>query len=107
MADDQKADEPKKPAKSIKERLTRMGMGRPPGSPNKTTTSVKAALEEAFEKMGGVGALVEWGSKEVNRAEFYKLWAKLLPKDITLSGGLTLEQLVANAGKVDDEKPGA
>ena len=68
------------------------GPGRPKGVPNKTTTAVKAALEEAFEKMGGVAALSRWAKK--NPDEFYKLWAKLLPKDLHISGKMALEQLV-------------
>jgi len=54
--------------------------GRPPGSLNKSTRNVKAALERAFERMGGVRALVAWGRE--NPTEFYKLWAKLLPRDL-------------------------
>lgn len=60
--------------------------GRPPGGLNKSTASVKAALEEAFEKMGGIKALVEWGND--NPTEFYKLWSKLIPADIKLGGSV-------------------
>lgn len=51
--------------------------GRKKGTPNKTTAEVKKALCEAFEKLGGVPALVEWGKE--NQTEFYKLWVKLIP----------------------------
>jgi len=57
------------------------GKGRVKGVPNKTTVAVKAALIEAFENLGGVPSLVTWG--EENRTEFYKLWAKLLPTEVT------------------------
>ncbi len=57
------------------------GKGRPKGSKNKSTVKVKEAFEAAFEELGGVAALVEWGTKE--RSEFYKLYAKLLPVQIT------------------------
>ena len=56
------------------------GKGRPKGAINKTTRSVKEALAEAFERIGGVDSLAEWGSREP--AEFYKLWAKILPLQI-------------------------
>lgn len=56
------------------------GKGRPLGSPNKATASVKAVLEEAFEKMGGVSSLVTWAKNEPT--EFYKLYAKLLPVQV-------------------------
>jgi hypothetical protein len=61
------------------------GKGRPPGIPNKTTASVKAALCEAFDKRGGVPALLKWANEEPT--EFYKLWAKLLPQEVTGPNG--------------------
>jgi hypothetical protein len=55
--------------------------GRQKGTPNKTTVKVKEAFEAAFQELGGVEALVTWGKAE--RSEFYKLYAKLLPVQIT------------------------
>lgn len=55
--------------------------GRAKGTPNKSTASVKAALTQAFEDMGGVDSLVEWGQE--NQTEFYKLWSKLLPSQLS------------------------
>ena len=62
--------------------------GRLHGFPNKTTVSVKAALEAAFLGLGGVPALIAWAEKEP--AEFYRLWGKLLPKNVTIEGGAQL-----------------
>ena len=62
--------------------------GRLHGYPNKTTVSVKAALEAAFQGLGGVPALIAWAEKEP--AEFYRLWGKLLPKNVTIEGGAQL-----------------
>lgn len=62
------------------ERGGKPGPGRPKGIPNKATIAVKAALEEAFERMGGVDALIEWG--KTSKDEFYKIWAKLLPREV-------------------------
>ena len=64
------------------------GKGRKRGVPNKTTASVQAALTEAFERRGGVDALIKWA--EEDPTEFYKLWGKLIPKDIKaeLSGNV-------------------
>lgn len=56
------------------------GRGRKKGELNRVTRAVKEALEEAFERMGGVDSLVEWGRSDPT--EFYKLWAKLLPAQI-------------------------
>lgn len=64
------------------------GPGRPKGVPNRSTASVKAALEEAFEKMGGVASLVKWAKTEPT--EFYKLYARMLPSDVNVSGTPTL-----------------
>jgi hypothetical protein len=56
------------------------------GSINKNTITVRNALIQAFDKMGGVPALVRWGKR--NPDLFYRLWAKLLPVQISgLEGG--------------------
>ncbi len=64
------------------------GGGRKPGSVNKVTASIKAALSEAFDNLGGVQALTHWGAE--NPTEFYKLWAKMLPNEI--NADLRVEQ---------------
>ena len=56
--------------------------------PNKATASIKAAFLEAFERKGGVTALVEWADKEPT--EFYKLAAKLIPTDVKVEGEMRL-----------------
>lgn len=55
--------------------------GRKKGTPNKTTASVKAALEKAFFASGGQDALNRWAKD--NPDEFYKLWGKMLPREMT------------------------
>ena len=72
--------------------------GRKKGVPNKTTASVKAALEEAFEKRGGVTALLAWAEGEPT--EFYKLWAKLLP--LTLNGDVAVTMTIVNSYENND-----
>lgn len=57
--------------------------GRPRGSVNKSTASVKAALQEAFEGMGGIEALKTWGKE--NPQLFYPIWSKLLPTEMHVS----------------------
>jgi len=51
------------------------------GCPNKFTANAKQAFQYAFSKMGGEKALAEWGKK--NPTDFYKLYARLIPTDIT------------------------
>lgn len=60
------------------------GRGRPKGSQNKTAIAVKEALESAFNDIGGIKALVKWAKKPENQGDFYKLYAKLLPKDVNV-----------------------
>ncbi len=54
--------------------------GRKAGTPNKATVVVKAALNEAFERAGGVEALIEFA--KASPGEFYKLWVRMLPTEI-------------------------
>lgn len=54
--------------------------GRKKGTPNRTTTAVKEALEHAFKGIGGKAAFTRWAKE--NPEEFYKLWVKLLPREI-------------------------
>lgn len=57
------------------------GKGRKKGSLNKSTASVKQALTDAFEQRGGVAALLKWAKDEPT--EFYKLWGKLVPHEVS------------------------
>lgn len=81
--------------------------GRPKGSQNKSTASVKAALCEAFEKMGGVPALLAWGKK--NPEEFYKIWAKMMPTEIqaNVSGKVVVEIAWEDVWTVGDARTSA
>lgn len=57
-------------------KLRRVGA---PKGPQRAGVAAKESLLSAFEKMGGVAGLVKWGKK--NPTEFYRIWARLLPKD--------------------------
>ena len=63
--------------------------GRPVGSKNKFTT-LKSAFIEAFEEIGGVDNLIEWA--RCNQTEFYKMLARLMPREIhaDVNAGFTL-----------------
>lgn len=73
--------------------------GRQKGTPNKATASVKAALEAAFDQLGGVDALVSWARNE--QTEFYKLYSRLLPvqmkADVSHNGMEGLAERLARA----------
>lgn len=57
------------------------GKGRVKGSLNKTTASVKAALIAVYAARGGDKALKTWA--EANETEFYKLWGRMLPQEVS------------------------
>lgn len=60
----------------------------------KTITAARENLTLAFDLMGGVPALVAWGRQ--NPTEFYRLWARLIPKEsVEVSAQLPLEALLA------------
>lgn len=77
----------------------RRGAGRPKGAKNKTTRAIKEALAEAFEKLGGVPFMVEWA--KANPGEFFKLWVKMLPLELTGQGGGDIQHTVEVVVKRD------
>jgi len=64
-------------------RITPPG-GRPKGVQNKVTSTVKDNILAVFNGLGGTSKMREWA--EENQTEFYRIYAKLLPADIKLSG---------------------
>ncbi|MDR5813063.1 hypothetical protein QCE62_05595 [Caballeronia sp. LZ033] len=58
--------------------------------PNKATASVKQALQEAFDELGGVAALVKWGKSDPGA--FYGIWSKMLPAEIKADVNVTDER---------------
>jgi hypothetical protein len=58
--------------------------GRKAGTPNKVTANVKAALLHAYAAIGGDDHFAKWARK--NPTEFYKLYAKLLPTEVSVTG---------------------
>lgn len=70
-----------------KKRLTRAGLGRPKGSPNKVNASMKQAIAEAFEQLGGTQRMVQWAQEDPKHlTEFYKLAARLIPVETQVTG---------------------
>ena len=67
----------------------RLGSGRKPGTPNKLTANIKAAILEAFERLGGVEYLVQVGHDDPRT--FLGLVGKVLPTKLEApEGGLQL-----------------
>jgi hypothetical protein len=61
-------------------------MGRPKGSPNKTTKSAKDAIEWAANKLGGPQRLAEWAKEDPANERIF--WGNIYPKmlPLTVSG---------------------
>lgn len=67
--------------------------GRVAGTPNRDTAERIAVIEACFGQIGGAEALARWARR--NRTEFYtKVWARLLPREISVSGDGAGFQLV-------------
>lgn len=71
------------------------GGGSRKGIPNKVTTEVREAIHAAFEELGGADYLVKVGRK--SPGTFCKLLGMTLPKDVNLTGAVTLEQVLLRA----------
>lgn len=54
----------------------------------KRVTEARENLSSAFDLLGGVTALVAWGRK--NPTEFYRIWARLIPKEVPVDASKTL-----------------
>ncbi len=63
----------------------REGAGRPAGVPNKMSSSVKENVIEVFDAIGGVQNMAVWATE--NQTQFYNLYAKLLPHQLTGENG--------------------
>ena len=58
----------------------RAGAGRPKGVPNKTTASIKAAIEAAFQGVGGHEYLMQQAKE--NPQAFMTLLGKIIPAQV-------------------------
>lgn len=59
--------------------------GRTKGTPNKLSGGVKSNVVAVFDKIGGRDAMAEWARE--NPTEFYKLYGRLLPHEVTGEDG--------------------
>lgn len=67
----------------------------------KVTTAARDNLSRAFDLMGGVPALVVWG--RANPTEFYRIWARLIPKESAESTqALPLETLLSKLASKEE-----
>lgn len=64
---------------------------------------VREMIEIAFDQMGGMPKFVAWGKK--NPGEFYKLWSKLLPREIVVDNGLSLGSILSELVGQNPQNP--
>ncbi len=77
--------------------------GRPKGSPNKVSASVKESIMCVYEDLGGRQGLAAWAkSHPNNKAKLYEWWARMAPKEIVadVKGDLNIN-LVSYADSTD------
>lgn len=55
--------------------------GRKAGTPNKLSLSVKESVLSTYKSLGGDKAMAIWARE--NQTEFYKIYAKLLPTEVS------------------------
>lgn len=75
--------------------------GRPKGAKNHVTNDLKKVYLQAFEKLGGLQGLVEWGEKSPDL--FYGQISKLLPKGIEIKAEHELQINIITA--IPEPKP--
>lgn len=73
----------------VKKKPNKAGQGRPKGSLNKTTRSVKEAIEMAAEGLGGAARLQAWAASDPSNERVFwgQIYPKLLPLQVTGEGG--------------------
>lgn len=59
--------------------------GRPKGAKNKVGAGAKENILAVFTRLGGTAAMAEWARE--NRTEYYKLYARLIPTEVSGAGG--------------------
>lgn len=77
-------------------------MAAAPTQAPKKVTLARENLSSAFDLMGGVPGLVRWGKR--NPTEFYRIWARLIPKDaVEDSSRMPLEDLLGKLAERSEQ----
>jgi hypothetical protein len=71
--------------KGASQKTTGRRGGRAKGTPNKITGTAKECLQLAFEGLGGVPSLIQFG--KMYPKTFYTIWSKLVPVEVNGKGG--------------------
>ena len=63
--------------------------GRPKGVKNKTSGTAKENIIAVFTRMGGTAQMAKWA--RANESEFYRIYARLIPTEVTTPPGQPLQ----------------
>lgn len=78
--------------------------GRRPGSPNKIAGSIKQAVIDTFNEIGGVKHMRKWAKKQPT--EFYRLAGRLIPTETKVEGKVTFTDLDSLMSVIDGKSRG-
>src|SRR5215204_2522386 len=70
--------------------------GRRAGTPNKYTSTMKEAVQTAYQGMGGHKAFTEWAKE--NQTEFYRIASRLIPVEVHGTSDKTINVYVNRSG---------
>ncbi len=87
------------------ENLINKGKGRKKGTKNKLPANLKNAFLEAFhsKEVGGTQGLTQWAKQPRNRAKFYELISKLLPKNVDIDANVHSETYEDRMRRLENE----
>lgn len=76
------------PQPTMRRKPPAAGRGRKKGEVNRITRSAREAFLFAFNGLGGAHGLLQWAqASKANRADFYKMFARLIPVEVVGEGG--------------------
>ena len=79
------------------------GKGRVKGVPNKVSATAKENVIAVFTRLGGTAAMAKWAAE--NQTDFYRLYAKLIPSQITGPEGGPIQVALSRIELVAMTKP--
>jgi len=73
-------------------------IGKPKG-PTPQHKSVKQAFLDVFQRLGGVDGMLQWATaSDENLTEFYRMYARMLPRNVDLSSEQPIQIVVSRYG---------
>lgn len=73
--------------------------GKPKGALSHRTIAAKEAVDEVFQNIGGVPNFTRWAQD--NQNDFYKMFAKSIPIDVSMKSDNTIRVIYVDPTKRD------